>query len=107
MGHWLGPTLSLCPSGTNINNAVLLAVELLDRSNQAELLPSKSVSLIILLTDGDPTVGETNPTIIQNNVREAINGQYSLFCLGFGFDVNYPFLEKMAVLILCRGRAAL
>nr|BAC34032.1 unnamed protein product [Mus musculus] len=83
--------------GTNINNAVLLAVELLDRSNQAELLPSKSVSLIILLTDGDPTVGETNPTIIQNNVREAINGQYSLFCLGFGFDVNYPFLEKMAL----------
>lgn len=48
----------LCPPGTNINNAVLLAVEMLDRSNQAELLPSKSVSLIILLTDGDPTVGE-------------------------------------------------
>lgn len=63
MGHWLGPTLSLCPSGTNINNAVLLAVELLDRSNQAELLPSKSVSLIILLTDGDPTVGEDTVAI--------------------------------------------
>ena len=42
-------------------------------------------------------LGETNPTIIQNNVREAINGQYSLFCLGFGCDVNYPFLEKMAL----------
>lgn len=83
--------------GTNINNAVLLAVELLDRSNQAELLPSKSVSLIILLTDGEPTVGETNPTIIQNNIQNAINGQYSLFCLGFGFDVHYPFLEKLAL----------
>ncbi|XP_029397816.1 inter-alpha-trypsin inhibitor heavy chain H4 [Mus pahari] len=83
--------------GTNINNAVLLAVELLDRSNQAELLPSKSVSLIILLTDGEPTAGETNPTAIQNNVREAISGRYSLFCLGFGFDVNYPFLEKLAL----------
>ncbi|GAB1298670.1 Inter alpha-trypsin inhibitor, heavy chain 4 [Apodemus speciosus] len=85
--------------GTNINNAVLLAVEMLDRSNQAELLPSKSVSLIILLTDGEPTadLGETNPTIIQNNVQEAINGRYSLFCLGFGFDVNYLFLEKLAL----------
>lgn len=83
--------------GTNINNAVLLAVEMLDRSNQAELLPSQSVSLIILLTDGEPTVGESNPAIIQNNVQEAINGRYSLFCLGFGFDVNYPFLEKLAL----------
>ncbi|KAB8148899.1 VWA domain-containing protein, partial [Raoultella ornithinolytica] len=38
--------------GTNINNAVLMAVHLLDSSNRAELLPSESVSLIILLTDG-------------------------------------------------------
>lgn len=82
---------------TNINRAVLLAVELLDRSNQAELLPSKSVSLIILLTDGEPTVGETNLAVIQKNTQEAIGGRYSLFCLGFGFDVNYPFLEKLAL----------
>lgn len=43
------------------------------------------------------SLGETNPTIIQSNVQEAINGRYSLFCLGFGFDVNYPFLEKLAL----------
>ncbi|KAL1780797.1 inter-alpha-trypsin inhibitor heavy chain H4 [Sigmodon hispidus] len=82
--------------GTNINDAVLSAVKLLDKSNKAELLPSESVSLIILLTDGEPTEGETNPTNIQKNVQEAINNAYSLFCLGFGFDVHYPFLEKLA-----------
>lgn len=43
------------------------------------------------------SLGETNPTTIQNNIQKAINGRYSLFCLGFGFDVNYPFLEKMAL----------
>ena len=43
------------------------------------------------------SLGETNPTIIQNNVQEAISGRYSLFCLGFGFDVHYPFLEKLAL----------
>lgn len=48
----------MCPSGTNINDAMLLAVTLLDSSNQAELLPSNSASLIILLTDGEPTVGK-------------------------------------------------
>ncbi|XP_063458508.1 inter-alpha-trypsin inhibitor heavy chain H4 isoform X4 [Pan paniscus] len=83
--------------GTNINDAMLMAVQLLDSSNQEEQLPEGSVSLIILLTDGDPTVGETNPRSIQNNVREAVSGRYSLFCLGFGFDVSYAFLEKLAL----------
>ncbi|XP_007950284.2 inter-alpha-trypsin inhibitor heavy chain H4 [Orycteropus afer afer] len=83
--------------GTNINDAMMTAVKLLDKSNRQELLPSGSVSLIILLTDGDPTEGETNPVKIQKNVREAINGQYSLFCLGFGLDVSYVFLEKLAL----------
>ncbi|XP_066900058.1 inter-alpha-trypsin inhibitor heavy chain H4 isoform X4 [Kogia breviceps] len=83
--------------GTNINDAILMAVQLLERANREELLPAGSVTLIILLTDGDPTAGETNPSRIQKNVKEAIDGQHSLFCLGFGFDVSYPFLEKLAL----------
>uniref|UniRef100_A0A8C9B7L8 Inter-alpha-trypsin inhibitor heavy chain 4 n=1 Tax=Phocoena sinus TaxID=42100 RepID=A0A8C9B7L8_PHOSS len=83
--------------GTNINDAILMAVQLLERANREELLPAGSVTLIILLTDGDPTVGETNPSKIQKNVQEAIDGQHSLFCLGFGFDVSYAFLEKLAL----------
>ncbi|XP_040850553.1 inter-alpha-trypsin inhibitor heavy chain H4 [Ochotona curzoniae] len=81
--------------GTNINEAMLKAVQLLD-SERAELHP-RSVSLMILLTDGDPTEGVTNLEMIQRNVREAIGGHYSLFCLGFGFDVHYSFLEKLAL----------
>ncbi|XP_045385954.1 inter-alpha-trypsin inhibitor heavy chain H4 isoform X1 [Lemur catta] len=83
--------------GTNINDAMQMAVQLLDSSNQEELLPGGSVSLIILLTDGDPTEGEINPARIQENVREGIGGRYSVFCLGFGFHVSYAFLEKLAL----------
>ncbi|XP_069328149.1 inter-alpha-trypsin inhibitor heavy chain H4 [Eulemur rufifrons] len=83
--------------GTNINDAMQMAVQLLDSSNRDELLPSGSVSLIILLTDGDPTEGEINPARIQENVREAIGGRYNVFCLGFGFHVSYAFLEKLAL----------
>uniref|UniRef100_A0A8C8YS34 Inter-alpha-trypsin inhibitor heavy chain 4 n=1 Tax=Prolemur simus TaxID=1328070 RepID=A0A8C8YS34_PROSS len=83
--------------GTNINDAMQMAVQLLDSSNREELLPGGSVSLIILLTDGDPTEGEINPARIQENVREAIGGRYSVFCLGFGFHVSYAFLEKLAL----------
>ncbi|XP_074406118.1 inter-alpha-trypsin inhibitor heavy chain H4 isoform X3 [Zonotrichia albicollis] len=80
--------------GTDINGALLAAVGVLDK---AEGLPEHSVSMIILLTDGQPTSGERNVEVIQENVQKAINGNYALFCLGFGFDVSYKFLEKMAL----------
>ncbi|XP_027496168.1 inter-alpha-trypsin inhibitor heavy chain H4 isoform X1 [Corapipo altera] len=80
--------------GTDINGALLTAVGALDK---AENLPERSVSMVILLTDGQPTSGETNVEEIQENIQKAINGKYALFCLGFGFDVSYKFLEKMAL----------
>uniref|UniRef100_A0A3B3RMM6 Inter-alpha-trypsin inhibitor heavy chain 3b, tandem duplicate 1 n=1 Tax=Paramormyrops kingsleyae TaxID=1676925 RepID=A0A3B3RMM6_9TELE len=81
---------------TDINNAVLEGVRMLN--NLAESQNTKdSISILILLTDGDPTSGTSNYFIIQANVKEAIGKRYSLYCLGFGFDVNYEFLEKMAL----------
>ncbi|KAK3512774.1 hypothetical protein QTP70_025114, partial [Hemibagrus guttatus] len=41
--------------------------------------------------------GETNTERIQANVKMAIGGKFPLYCLGFGFDVNFGFLEKMAL----------
>nr|XP_009510920.1 PREDICTED: inter-alpha-trypsin inhibitor heavy chain H4 [Phalacrocorax carbo] len=80
--------------GTDINRALLTAVSMLDK---AERLPERSVSMIILLTDGQPTSGEVNVEVIQENIQKVINGKFALFCLGFGFDVSYKFLEKMAL----------
>ncbi|KAM6325229.1 inter-alpha-trypsin inhibitor heavy chain H4-like [Podargus strigoides] len=80
--------------GTDINHALLTAVSMLDKD---ERLPERSVSMIILLTDGQPTSGESNVETIQENIHKAVNGKYALFCLGFGFDVSYKFLEKMAL----------
>uniref|UniRef100_A0A8C3CRA3 Inter-alpha-trypsin inhibitor heavy chain 4 n=1 Tax=Cairina moschata TaxID=8855 RepID=A0A8C3CRA3_CAIMO len=80
--------------GTDINHALLTAVSVLDK---AERLPERSVSMIILLTDGQPTSGESKVEVIQENIEKAVNGKYALFCLGFGFDVSYNFLEKMAL----------
>ncbi|XP_072438156.1 inter-alpha-trypsin inhibitor heavy chain H3-like isoform X2 [Chiloscyllium punctatum] len=83
--------------GTDINAPMLKAVRLLDKSHQDKLLPERSVSMIILLTDGDPNSGESNPTKIQENVKSAVNGRYNVYCLGFGYDVKYSFLEKMSL----------
>ncbi|KAG8128261.1 hypothetical protein E2320_015124 [Naja naja] len=83
--------------GTNINEAVLTAINSLDQATYEELLPEKSISMIILLTDGEPTIGVTDPKKIQKNINEANQGKYFLYCLGFGFDVSYSFLEKLAL----------
>ncbi|KAM9859340.1 inter-alpha-trypsin inhibitor heavy chain H3-like [Aulostomus maculatus] len=56
-----------------------------------------SASILILLTDGDPTTGVMNLEVIQSSVRKAIDKKFPLYCLGFGFDVNFEFLKKMAL----------
>ncbi|XP_030426330.1 inter-alpha-trypsin inhibitor heavy chain H4 [Gopherus evgoodei] len=83
--------------GTDINNALLTAANTLDKANYAEILQAHSISMIILLTDGQPTVGVQDVEIIQQNIQKAIKEKYVLYCLGFGFDVSYKFLEKMAL----------
>ncbi|KAM3878582.1 inter-alpha-trypsin inhibitor heavy chain H3-like [Diretmus argenteus] len=82
--------------GTDINGAVLRAVNMLLKDKQDKKIPERSVDMVILLTDGMPYSGETNLERIQENVRRATDGKMSLFCLGFGNDVDYSFLDVMA-----------
>uniref|UniRef100_A0A8C2ZGD4 Inter-alpha-trypsin inhibitor heavy chain 3b, tandem duplicate 2 n=1 Tax=Cyclopterus lumpus TaxID=8103 RepID=A0A8C2ZGD4_CYCLU len=77
---------------TDINKAVLEGVHMLNAHPRED-----SASILILLTDGDPTSGVTNLEQIQSNVRMAIAEKFPLYCLGFGFDVNFDFLEKMSL----------
>uniref|UniRef100_A0A672QPU5 Inter-alpha-trypsin inhibitor heavy chain H3-like n=1 Tax=Sinocyclocheilus grahami TaxID=75366 RepID=A0A672QPU5_SINGR len=77
---------------TDINDAVLKAVDMINKYPQ-----EGSASILILLTDGDPTTGETNPLKIQENVRKAIGEKFPLYSLGFGFDVSFEFLKKLSL----------
>ncbi|XP_059185020.1 inter-alpha-trypsin inhibitor heavy chain H3-like isoform X2 [Centropristis striata] len=81
---------------TNINDAVLKAVTMLKREREKKNLPERSADMIILLTDGMPNHGESQIPKIQQNVRSAIRGKMTLFCLGFGNDVDFSFLDVMA-----------
>ncbi|KAG7319218.1 hypothetical protein KOW79_017692 [Hemibagrus wyckioides] len=82
--------------GTNINDPLLFAVKMLKDAKEHKTVPENSASIIILLTDGDPNSGEVNQEKIQENVQNAIGGNMTLFCLGFGYDVRYVFLDVMA-----------
>ncbi|KAJ8361118.1 hypothetical protein SKAU_G00176430 [Synaphobranchus kaupii] len=81
---------------TDINGGVIEAVKMLQEDKARERLPARSVSIVILLTDGRPNIGQIWPDKIQENVRNAINNSMTLFCLGFGFDLDYSFLDVMA-----------
>ncbi|HEX9744119.1 MAG TPA: VIT domain-containing protein [bacterium] len=52
---------------------------------------------IIFLTDGLPTVGNTNTAMLVENanaMNEANNGR--IFCFGVGDDVDYPFIDRLS-----------
>lgn len=83
--------------GTNINEALLRAVHMLVRASNQGLIDPRSVSMIILVSDGDPTVGEIKLSAIQKNVKHAMKEDFSLFSLGIGFDVDFDFLERIAM----------
>ncbi|CAL8336642.1 unnamed protein product [Merluccius merluccius] len=81
---------------TNINDAVLRAVDMLRTHRRGAALTRTRIDMIILLTDGMPNAGESRLPRIQQNVLNAIGGNMSLFCLGFGDNVDYSFLDVMA-----------
>uniref|UniRef100_A0AAZ3PYV8 Inter-alpha-trypsin inhibitor heavy chain H3 n=1 Tax=Oncorhynchus tshawytscha TaxID=74940 RepID=A0AAZ3PYV8_ONCTS len=81
---------------TDINGALMKAVDIMMKDKQANKFTERSVSMIILLTDGMPNSGVSSTPQIQENVRDAMGGNMSLFCLGFGNDVDYSFLDVMS-----------
>ncbi|KAK1169050.1 hypothetical protein AOXY_G9978 [Acipenser oxyrinchus oxyrinchus] len=83
--------------GTNINEALLRATHMLSNAMNYGVIDPRSVSMIILVSDGDPTVGEIKLSTIQKNVKKRMRDEVSLFSLGMGFDVDYDFLERIAL----------
>jgi len=75
---------------TNLNGAVLKGLSLIEDA------PDDTARLLVLLTDGQPTVGVTDARSIRANIRSANNKQTSIFCLGFGFTLDYNLLRAIA-----------
>ncbi|HLJ54940.1 MAG TPA: VIT domain-containing protein [Chthonomonadaceae bacterium] len=98
--------------GTNIDDALKAATGLFSGDDSRQ-------NMIVFLTDGLPTVGETNTETIIRHFKE-VNGDrladagargvklaragsardpgkhIRLFTFGLGYDVNVPFLDKLA-----------
>jgi Ca-activated chloride channel family protein len=74
--------------GTNINDALLTGLRQIEGDGEA--------SFIIFLTDGLPTVGETDIMHIIQNAKKANDSNARIFVFGVGFDVNTRLLDRLA-----------
>ncbi|KAJ6667713.1 hypothetical protein lerEdw1_016034 [Lerista edwardsae] len=81
---------------TDLNGGLIKGIEMLNKAHESGSVPERSASLVIMLTDGQPNVGESSVSAIQENVKNATQGRYPLYNLGFGYDVDYGFLERLA-----------
>ncbi len=74
--------------GTNIHDALL---EALRQKPTKDRLP-----IVLFLTDGLPTIGQTSEKAIRESVAAANKYSKRIFTFGVGFDVNSPLLEAIA-----------
>ncbi len=74
--------------GTNINDALMAAFKQIQAGERPQM--------IVLITDGQPTVGETQVNRILANARQANKTGARLFTFGVGYDVNTLLLDGLA-----------
>jgi len=74
--------------GTNINDALLKALQMIGRSDRP--------SYVLFLTDGLPTVGLTDTGEILKNITNANGTKTRLFVFGVGTDVNTELLDRIS-----------
>ncbi len=76
--------------GTNINQSLLASLRQFSEADRAR------PKMLVFMTDGLPTVDETNVSRIIDNVRKATKPGVRLFTFGVGYDVNTSLLDKLA-----------
>lgn len=73
--------------GTNINDSLIASLKQFEKSDRPKML--------VFMTDGRPTVGETNVDRIIVNLKNAKNLDVRIYPFGFGYDVNTTLLDRI------------
>lgn len=73
--------------GTNINDSLIASLKQFENGDRPKML--------VFMTDGLPTVGETNVDKIIANLKASKKVDVRIFPFGFGYDVNTALLDKL------------
>ncbi len=76
--------------GTNIYESLRTALDMLNQTDTTR------PPVLIFMTDGLPTVGETNNERILAMVKDVNRRRVRVFDFGVGYDVNTHFLDRLA-----------
>jgi Ca-activated chloride channel homolog len=76
--------------GTNINQSLLASLRQFSDTDR------ERAKMLVFMTDGLPTVDETNVSRILDNVRKVARPGLRLFTFGVGYDVNTVLLDRLA-----------
>ncbi|XP_071089441.1 inter-alpha-trypsin inhibitor heavy chain H4-like [Haliotis cracherodii] len=76
--------------GTNINDGLTDSLRILFRNK------ANKADIIVFLTDGQPSAGETDVSKIRVNVKGLNENRVAIFSLGFGTGVNFEFLQQIS-----------
>ncbi len=76
--------------GTNISDSLRMALEMAPKGSERPYM-------VVYMTDGQPTIGETtDPQAILAAAKKQNPGHARIFSLGVGYDVNTVLLDKLA-----------
>ena len=73
--------------GTNINDSLNASLQQFEKGDRPKML--------VFMTDGLPTVGETNVERIISNLKNKKDVDVRIFPFGFGYDVNTTLLDRI------------
>jgi Ca-activated chloride channel family protein len=65
------------------------------RDSGSQTGPGERPFVVIFLTDGRPTIGETDEDAIVAHVKQEAGGHVRVFCFGIGTDVNTHLLDRI------------
>lgn len=74
--------------GTSINDALKKSLAMRQATGDRPFV-------VIFLTDGRPTIGETDENQILAGVKQSNEGRTRVFCFGIGTDVNTHLLDRI------------
>merc|ERR1719315_450214 len=76
---------------------MLEGLKIAESALRSEKLPEEVNSMIIFLTDGLPSSGETNTETIKNNImNENSKLDVPIFSIGFGRDLDFDLIKKIS-----------
>jgi len=83
--------------GTNINEAILKAIEHGKEAKRSKKIPETAKSMIVFLTDGEASEGVQDSELIKQNIEDANKeADISIMTIGFGVGADFDLLKKIS-----------